>query len=93
MGHQPTSSIYSPFARGYPFESTLRYMSVSLPKAKPISLPRPTKFEDAMRGLMRVPSPPSDKKAQNARPLEERLFARADLFREFRCFAHRVQCV
>jgi len=35
-----------------------------MPKAKPVTLPTKIKFDDAMRRAMRVPPPPSGKKAQ-----------------------------
>jgi hypothetical protein len=38
-----------------------------MPTVKPIRLERPIKFDDAMRGLVRVPPPPSGKKAKRAK--------------------------
>jgi hypothetical protein len=35
-----------------------------MPAAKPIQLKRPIKFDDAMRKAMRIPPPPSGKKAK-----------------------------
>jgi len=35
-----------------------------MPTAKPVKLPRPLKFDDAMRRAMRVPPPPTGKKAK-----------------------------
>jgi len=35
-----------------------------MPKAQPVILPRPVKFDDAMRRAVKVPPPPSGKKAK-----------------------------
>jgi hypothetical protein len=35
-----------------------------MPAAKPVRLKRPLEFEDAMRRLVKLPPPPSGKKAQ-----------------------------
>jgi hypothetical protein len=35
-----------------------------MPKAKPVTLPTKIKFDDAMRKAMRVPPPPTGKKAK-----------------------------
>jgi hypothetical protein len=35
-----------------------------MPAAKPVQLPRPIKFDDAMRRLVKLPPPPSGKKAK-----------------------------
>jgi len=35
-----------------------------MPAAKPVKLPRPLKFDEAMRKGMRVPPPPTGKKAK-----------------------------
>ena len=34
------------------------------PKSKPVALPKPIKFDDAMRRLVRLPPPPTGKKAK-----------------------------
>jgi hypothetical protein len=37
-----------------------------MPAAKPVRLQRPIKFDDAMRRLVRLPPPPTSKKAKRA---------------------------
>jgi hypothetical protein len=36
----------------------------AMPAKKPVALPRPMKFDEAMRRLVKLPPPPSGKKAQ-----------------------------
>jgi hypothetical protein len=41
-----------------------RALTFTVPGAKPVKIDQPIKFDDAMRRAMRVPPPPSGKKAK-----------------------------
>jgi hypothetical protein len=43
-----------------------------MPTAKPVKIPLPLKFDEAMRRLVKLPPPPSGKKAKRAKRKKRR---------------------